>query len=135
MNRKHEQSIYHANLNVNLMVENIAQIKSGITINVNVTVRTWKNPFTCTRDSSEYLASITDNSGISCDQIIEETKTTLTKEIPRKTVSTNFKEKMLTCDTKDLYILLTFLLITIASLIVVNIWCYLIKYQAKQKYL
>ena len=117
------------------MVENIAQIKSGITINVNVTVRTWKNPFTCTRDNSEYLASITDNSGISCDQIIEETKTTLTKEIPRKTVSTNFKEKMLTCDTKDLYILLTFLLITIASLIVVNIWCYLIKYQAKQKYL
>ena len=40
MNRKHEQSIYHANLNVNLMVGNIAQIKSGITINVNVTVRT-----------------------------------------------------------------------------------------------
>ena len=94
MNQKHEQSIYHANLNVNLMVENIAQIKSGITINVNMTVRTWKNPATCTCDSSEYLASITDNSGITCDQIIEETKTTPTKAIPTKTVSKNFKEKM-----------------------------------------
>ena len=43
------------------MIENIAQIKSGITINVNVTVRTSKNPATCTCDNSEYLANITDN--------------------------------------------------------------------------
>ena len=61
MNRKHEQNIYHANVNVNLMIENIAQIKSGITINVNVTVRTSKNPAICTCDNSEYLANITDN--------------------------------------------------------------------------
>ena len=44
-----------------MIIENIAQIKSEITINVNVTVRTSKNPATCTCDNSEYLANITDN--------------------------------------------------------------------------
>ena len=39
MNRKHYQSIYHANANVNLMVENVIQIKSGIMINVDVSVK------------------------------------------------------------------------------------------------
>ena len=38
MNRKHEQSIYHANVNVNLMEENVIQINGGITTNVNVRV-------------------------------------------------------------------------------------------------
>ena len=31
---------YHANLNINLMVENVIQIKNGIMINVNVSVKT-----------------------------------------------------------------------------------------------
>ena len=31
--------IYHANVNVNLMVENVIQIKSGITINVDARVK------------------------------------------------------------------------------------------------
>ena len=35
MNQKHQQSIYHANVNVNLMVENLIQIKSGIILNVD----------------------------------------------------------------------------------------------------
>ena len=39
MNRKHEQSIYPANKNVNLMEENLIQINFGITINVNVNVK------------------------------------------------------------------------------------------------
>ena len=39
MNQKYLQNIYHANVNVNLMVENLIQIKSGITINVNVSVK------------------------------------------------------------------------------------------------
>ena len=39
MNRKYYQSIYHANVNINLMLENVIQIKSGITINVNVSVK------------------------------------------------------------------------------------------------
>ena len=39
MNWKHEQSIYPANKNVNLMEENLIQINCGITINVNVSVK------------------------------------------------------------------------------------------------
>ena len=36
---------------------------------------------------------------------------------------------------QNFYILLAFLLITIALLIAVSIYCYLIKYRAKQKHL
>ena len=39
MNQKHKQSIYHANVNVNLMEEIVTQINSGIMINVNVSVK------------------------------------------------------------------------------------------------
>ena len=45
----------------------------------------------------------------------------------------NFYEKKATCKTQDFYILLTFLLITIALFITVSIYCYLIKYRTKQK--
>ena len=41
---------------------------------------------------------------------------------------TNFNEKKATCKKHNFYILLAFLLITIALLIAVNIYCYLIKY-------
>ena len=37
MNRKH--CIYHANVNVNLMEQNVIQINGGITQNVNVNVK------------------------------------------------------------------------------------------------
>ena len=62
---------------------------------------------------------------IRCDEIIEETKT----------VPTNFNEKISACKTQNFCILLAFLLITIALLIAVSIYCYLIKYRAKQKHL
>ena len=39
MNQKHHQSIYHANINVNFMEENVIQINGGITINVDVSVK------------------------------------------------------------------------------------------------
>ena len=39
LNRKHEQRIYHANINVNLTEENVMKIKSGILINVDVSVK------------------------------------------------------------------------------------------------
>ena len=48
---------------------------------------------------------------------------------------TNFNEKKATCKTQNFYILLSFLLITIALLIAFSIYCYLIKYRAKQKHL
>ena len=62
---------------------------------------------------------------ITCDEIIEETKT----------ISTNFNEKNILCETKNFYILLTFLLITIALMTAVSIYFCLKKYKAKQKYL
>ena len=43
--------------------------------------------------------------------------------------------KNIICETKSIYILLAFLLVTIAFLIAVSIYCYLIKYKAKQKHL
>ena len=45
---------------------------------------------------------------------------------------TNFNEKEATCKTQNFYILLVFLLITMTLLISVSIYCYLIKYRAKQ---
>ena len=39
MNRKHEQSIYHVNVNVKLMEENVIQTNGGITINADVSVK------------------------------------------------------------------------------------------------
>ena len=61
-----------------------------------------------------------DDSVITCDGIIEET------------VTANFNERKATCKTQNLDILLVFLLITIALLIAVSIYCYLIRYKAKQ---
>ena len=63
---------------------------------------------------------------IICDEIIEK---------KAKAVTTNFNEKNAVCKKKNLYILLAFLLITIALLIAVSIYCYQIKDRAKQKYL
>ena len=42
MNRKHQQSIYHVNVNVSLIVEDIIQIKSGIVINIDASLRNIK---------------------------------------------------------------------------------------------
>ena len=42
MNRKNYQSIYHANVNVNLKEENIININAGIAINVDVSVKSVK---------------------------------------------------------------------------------------------
>lgn len=43
MNQKHEETIYHANLYVNSMVENENEIKSGITANVDVSAKIQRN--------------------------------------------------------------------------------------------
>ena len=48
---------------------------------------------------------------------------------------TSFNEKNINCKTQNFYILLAFLLITIASLIIDTLYCYLIKCRAKQKHL
>ena len=70
-----------------------------------------------------------DDLAIICDEVIK----WYDEEI--KTIPTNFNEKNMTCKTQSFYILLAFLLITIALLIAVCIYCFVIKYRAKQKHL
>ena len=70
-----------------------------------------------------------DGSTISCDEIIE------SYDEETKTISTTFNEKKATCKMQTLYILLVFLLITIALLVAAGIYCYLIKYRAIKKQL
>ena len=79
------------------------------------------NSATCNCENRRYLASIMDDSAIICDEVIE------SRDEEWKTILTNFN--------KNFYILLVFLLTTIALLIAVSIYCYLINYQAKQKHL
>ena len=81
------------------------------------------NPATCSCENGKYLESIIANSVISCDEIMEETKRTLTETVPTKTILLK----------SSFYILLAFLLTTIALMITVSI--FLIKQRAKQKYL
>ena len=70
------------------------------------------NPGTCSCENGRYLASIMDDWVMTCDKIFEE---------ETKTVTTNFNEKNAICKTKNVYILLAFLLITITLLISVEI--------------
>ena len=70
-----------------------------------------------------------DDSKVACDEIIE----SYDEEI--KTILTNLNEKKATFKKQNFYILVAFLLIAIALLIAVSIYCYLIKYRVKQKQL
>ena len=78
-----------------------------------------------------------DDLAIMCDEVIEpcdeDVKTKSNNET--KAVPTNFNEKKATWKTQNFQILLAFLLITIALLIDVSIYCHLIKCRAKQKHL
>ena len=76
------------------------------------------NPATCKSENGKYLASIMDDLAIICDEVIDADDET--KAI--------FYEKKVTCKTQ---ILLAFLIATIALLIVVSVYCYLMKYRAK----
>ena len=60
-----------------------------------------------------------DDLAIMCDEVIDEQAKSNNEET--KTVPTNFNEKKATCKLKKNYILLAFLLITIALLIAVKI--------------
>ena len=84
------------------------------------------NPATCNCEKRKYLASIMDNSAIMCDEMID-AEAKLNDEETKK----NFNEKKAICKTQKFCILLAFLLINIAFLIAVSIYCYLIKYRAK----
>ena len=130
------------NVNIDLMEEHVIQIHGGITINANVSVKTVMYvkmiPFKCNCEYRKYLASIMDDSAIICGEVIEsydEDSEGKSKDKKTKTVPKYFNEKNITCKTQHFYILFEFLLITIALLIAASIYCYLIKYRAKQKHL
>ena len=63
-----------------------------------------------------------DDSAITCDEIIE------SYNEETKSILTNFNERKATSKTQNLYILLAFLLITIALLIAISIYCFMITY-------
>ena len=70
---------------------------------------------------------------ITCDEIIDAKAESYNEKT--KSVTTSFNENNAICKTKNFYILLVFLLITILLLIAVRIYRYLIKYKSKQKHL
>ena len=63
-----------------------------------------------------------DDSAITCDEIIE------SYDEETKSILTNFNERKATSKTQSLYILLALLLITIALLITVSVYCFMITY-------
>ena len=106
--------MYHANVNVNLMREKVinqwwnnnkcqCEWKNIVYVK-NVTFGTLVHVFV----KMENIVVIMDDLVIVCDEIIEET------------LLTNFNEKEATCKTWSFYILLAFLLITIALLIALS---------------
>ena len=79
------------------------------------------NTAACSSENGKYAA-------ITCDEIIE------SYHRETKTILTNFNENKAACKMQNFYILLAFLVIIVALLIVVSIYCYLIKNWAKQKH-
>ena len=73
-----------------------------------------------------------DDSAIMCDETIASHEE---DALPKSYDETNFNEMKATCKTQKFYILLAFLLVTTALLKAISIYCYLIKYQGKQKHL
>ena len=51
------------------------------------------NPATCSCENDTYAGSIIDESVIMYDEIIETTKSILTKTVPAKSIPTNFNQK------------------------------------------
>ena len=74
-----------------------------------------------------------DDWAITFDEIIDADAEA--KSNNEETKTSKFNEKNTTYERQVLFILLTVLLITIAILIVVSNYCYVIKYQAKQKHI
>ena len=75
--------------------------------------RLYCNPAACSYENGKYVGSIIGDSNV-------------TKSVPTKVVLTK-------CTSTNFYILPAFLLITIALLVAVSIYHYLIKHQEKQK--
>ena len=66
----------------------------------------------CISKNEKHSVSFIDDSVITCDEIMKETRT----------IPTNFNEQKVTCKTKNFHIFLAFLLINITLLIAVGIY-------------
>ena len=118
------------NVNVNFIEQNVSHINGGILVNVDVAVKSiiyvkkimFGNLLHVIMKMEKFLQVLWMIQQLSvmklesCDEEI-------------KINPPNFYEKKVTCKTDSSYILLAFLLITIALLIAVSIYRYLIKYQ------
>ena len=120
--------MYHAS--AELIEENVTKINGEVTINVNVSGKIiiyvkkdhiW-NPATCSCKNRKYLASIIDDSVIMCDEIIDMDAGSKLCDKETKTL-----RKYTIYESKSFFILLASLLIIIAYLRAVSIYCYLIK--------
>ena len=94
--------MHHANVNVNLTVKSVTQIKfesnnkcqcdyKNLRRNVCEKGYIW-NLATCNCENVKYLESIINNSVI-CQEIIEMTRSTLTKTVQTKSILANLNEK------------------------------------------
>ena len=75
MNQKFQQKLYHANVNVNLIEENVIRSNDKRQCEWekhNICEKDYIcNIATCSPENGEYLASIIDNLVSTCDEIIE----------------------------------------------------------------
>ena len=134
MNHKHQQNINHVSENLNLMVANVTEIKTGTMINADVCERIQEKmcatilyPATCSCQNGIYRKNIIDDSVITCDEIIEMTKSIMAKTVQTKSILTNFNGKKVIYKIKIFCILLAILSTTMTS-IAVSIYCCIIKY-------
>ena len=90
------------------------------------------NPAPCSCENEKYLASIMDESAVTCDEIIDvNAEANSNNEVKSYEKKTKIIPNNKICETKSFHISPGFLLITIALLIAVII--YPIKYTGKQK--
>ena len=92
------------------MEENVIYISSEITINVNARVENvmyvkglYFSPATCSCKNGKYLASIMDDSAITCDEVI------VSYNEKAKPITTKLDEMKATCKMQNFYVLLAFL--------------------------
>ena len=120
---------------MNLIVENVTHIKSEITTIACASVEIQKNmckkdyfwnPATCCCKKGKYVGNIIGDLVITCDEIIEATQSTSRKTVPEKSTST--KSVPTKSTSTNFYISFSILLISMALLIAVSIYCYLVKY-------
>ena len=109
---------------------NVIQMNGGIMINYDVREKSimylkkscLDSCYMYLQKNGKYLACNMDDSAIICNEVIESSHGKI------KTIPTNFIKKKATSKTQGFYILFAFLLITIALLITVSAYFYLIKY-------